>query len=386
MSFKYAGTATAILLLLVLQSPVSAWWFRWDGGANANEQCFVVAMDPQGDVVVAGYYKPSGNNVLRVAKHAQLDGSTLWTRTWDPGLGSHAQGVATDNEGNVYVCGGYFDTDHDWVVIKYDANGTELARGYFDSGYGDEDAAGVATDPSGNAIVVGWCKNSTGNNVWRVAKYDSSLDTLWTQTWDPGLGSDAQGVSTDNEGIIYVCGAYFNPETGDHDWKVLKYDPDGTVVRDAYFDEGFQAGEADAKGIAVGGGYCAVVGTSTASGTLLDWQVWHYDTEQLAVTEKVSRTRLVQPSDIVCTPNPCASITRLAWTLPRDARISASIYNEQGARIAVLFDGTPQTHGVVAATWDGRDDRGHLASPGTYFVRLWIDDGSEKAVKILVVR
>ncbi len=382
----YAAATAGILLLLVLQTPASAWWFRWDNGVNANEQCYGVAIDPQGDVVAAGYYNPYGNNVLRVAKYAHLDGSVIWASTWDPGLGSDASDVATDSQGNIYVCGSYFDTDHDWVVVKYDPDGTELARDYFDSGNGDDDAAGVATDPLGNVIVVGWCKNSSGNNVWRVVKYSPSFDTLWTLTWDSGLGSDAQGVATDNLGCVYVCGSYFNPGTGDHDWKVMKYASDGGVLRDPSFDEQFQAGEADANGIAVGRGYCTVVGTSTASGTLRDWQVWHYDAEDLSVADKIAPSRPARMSDISCVPNPCRGVTRIACTLPGKAKMSAGVYDEQGAQMRVLFDGALQTHGAAAVTWDGCDNKGQMVSPGTYFIRLSTEDGREATAVVTVVR
>ena len=138
-------------------------------------------------------------------------------------------------------------------------------------GGSDEECFDMATDPSGSVVAVGYY-HPGGNNIWRVAKYDPSGDTLWTRTWDYGYGSDARAVTTDASGNIYVCGGYPNPDT--RDWQIIKYGPSGNVLWEKSYDSG---GNDDAVGIATDpSGNAIVVGYYHPGGNNI-WRVAKYD-------------------------------------------------------------------------------------------------------------
>jgi hypothetical protein len=68
-------------------------------------------------------------------------------------------------------------------------------------------------------------------------------------------------------------------------------------------------------------------------------------------------------------PNPFNPATSMAFSLSRRERVTVSVYDVSGRRVAVLVDGYVEP-GVSSVRWDGRDDAGADAASGTYFVRM----------------
>jgi hypothetical protein len=75
-------------------------------------------------------------------------------------------------------------------------------------------------------------------------------------------------------------------------------------------------------------------------------------------------------------PNPFATSTRLAYTLPKAGRLYLAVYNVAGRQVAMLADGVAGP-GHYQATWDGRSARGNPLPAGVYFLRLEFADAIE---------
>jgi len=71
-------------------------------------------------------------------------------------------------------------------------------------------------------------------------------------------------------------------------------------------------------------------------------------------------------------PNPARVSARLAFDLPRAARVSLRAYNVQGQRVRTLASGRYEA-GSHAILWAGEDDEGRRVPNGIYFVRLEAD-------------
>jgi hypothetical protein len=67
-------------------------------------------------------------------------------------------------------------------------------------------------------------------------------------------------------------------------------------------------------------------------------------------------------------PNPLRGSTTLRLSLPREARVSLAVFDQQGRRVRALLSGRLPA-GEHRAAWDGRDDGGRRVASGIYFVR-----------------
>jgi len=71
----------------------------------------------------------------------------------------------------------------------------------------------------------------------------------------------------------------------------------------------------------------------------------------------------------------------IAYNLPENAHVSASIINSDGKNIANIDLGV-QNAGTQTFKWNGKDSNGNYASYGTYSVRLNAQDSSGKNIPI----
>jgi hypothetical protein len=82
-------------------------------------------------------------------------------------------------------------------------------------------------------------------------------------------------------------------------------------------------------------------------------------------------------------PNPFRASTMLAYAVPREMRLSLSVYDPSGRRVAVLVNGV-QEPGAHFANWRGSDGQGRRCSQGVYFYRLEAE-GVSLARKVALV-
>src|SRR4051794_40382722 len=117
----------AALLFFFLVSPLRAQTpvFTWvkTAGASTNDSAKFVTTDPQGNVIVTGYFRETvtfgqtnlttadGNLDGYVAKYT-TNGTLIWIRqiSGDGSGGDVGYGVATDSSGNILVTGEFSGT------------------------------------------------------------------------------------------------------------------------------------------------------------------------------------------------------------------------------------------------------------------------------------
>jgi hypothetical protein len=92
----------------------------------------------------------------------------------------------------------------------------------------------------------------------------------------------------------------------------------------------------------------------------------------LSVATAVEDNQPAVPSGYVLEqnyPNPFNPTTQILFNLPNNERVTLTIYNLIGQKIATLVDGTLSA-GSHVVTWNGRDSRGMQLASGVYFYRL----------------
>lgn len=211
------------------------WTATYSGTANDNDEALGIAVDSSGNVYVAGYEMTAGSgNDIWVSK-LDSGGDTTWTKKYSGAAGDDDRGasIAVDSYGNVYAAGYETVTDQStnvWVR-KYDSSGNVTwTKTYNSDTNGGDLANGITVDSSGNVYVTGSAAITAGStDVW-VRKYDSDGDTVWTQTYDGGVGSDiGYAIAVDSSGNVYATGSTSVTNQKTDVW-VRKYDSDGDTV------------------------------------------------------------------------------------------------------------------------------------------------------------
>jgi uncharacterized delta-60 repeat protein len=220
----------------------TVWTQTYDGAAGGDDAAYGVAVDPAGNVLVAGYETTVlGDYDVWVGKY-DPDGGTLWTQTYDGAAGGDDEGIriAVDTSGNALVAG-YETTalgDHDVWVRKYDPSGGTLwTQTYDDTSGGDDSGLGIAVDADANVLVTGYETNASGSEDAWLRKYDPDGGTIWTRTYAGAedLFAAETGVATDAGGNVLVTGFEYTT-VGTFDIFVRKYDPDGASLWTQTYD------------------------------------------------------------------------------------------------------------------------------------------------------
>ncbi|MBD3285853.1 T9SS type A sorting domain-containing protein [candidate division WOR-3 bacterium] len=235
---------TAIIIIACLAVAGTAfaqvteeWVARYNGPASNHDYVHAMAIDEEGNVYVTGVTVPY--LTMGGAEHETVmynsDGEEQWIARYDgPGWGeNHANDVAVDDAGNVYITGGldleviYYD-EGDYATIKYNSDGEEEWVAIYDSpenGY--DEAYAMAIDDDGNVYVTG---ESNGN--FATIKYNSDGEEEWIAIYD-GPESDygeAYAIAVDGTGNVYVTGQ------SSYDYVTVKYNPSGTEKWVARYD------------------------------------------------------------------------------------------------------------------------------------------------------
>jgi len=223
-------------------------WAKSAGG-DEEERGEGIAVDPNGNVYVAGYFQSDvlsfGSVTLKkdfeienifIVKY-DPNGQLLWAKS-AAGRCSGNSGtriIAVDPSGNVYVTG-YFESpilsfdsitlknegeERDLFVVKYSPNGQVLwAKSIGGEDY--ESGIGIAIDARGNAYVMGhFCSDrlTIGSTTLRRAANTSIIRK-----------GDIPGVASMRVGDIRIRRKTWNQVICEGDIFIVKYNPNGQVL------------------------------------------------------------------------------------------------------------------------------------------------------------
>ncbi len=235
--------------LLVKLSPNGQFlWGRQFAGSYPNPVYMAdLATDEKGNCFIAGNFVhdsvsigdttlvSTGSYDIFLAKYLP-NGTLDWVQQGTGSSRNYAYDVATDGQGNVFMCGDYWTeaifntltlTNGGLFVVKYDQNGN-VKWGKSAGGTNSAKALGVAAGPDGSVTLVGWYSGqiAVGDTTLTTGQYDLNAlmvnyqangDFTWALqagNFVSGSGNDdkAKSVAMDAMGAAIVTG-YINDGT-----------------------------------------------------------------------------------------------------------------------------------------------------------------------------
>ncbi|HTW92619.1 MAG TPA: hypothetical protein VMH22_13065 [bacterium] len=180
----------------------------------------LLASNSSGEIVGCAQAASSANSDCMTLRFTP-DGDTIWTRRYDYSINDQCWGVALDPSGNVVVSGSVANDTAKGLVLKYDSSGTLLWSKLFGLDM-DVKLGGAACDSAGNIYVSGYAGPDT-NCSCLLMKLDSAGGKLWSATYRGSLGvNSATDVACDDSGNPIITGCVTNP-LGYDDFLVSKY-------------------------------------------------------------------------------------------------------------------------------------------------------------------
>jgi len=269
-TFTSAGNTD--IFVVKYDSAGNVLWARSVGG-TIGDVSYGISMDASDNVYVTGGFNSptisfgnttlvngTGSEMVFIAKY-DASGNVLWAERAEGINSAEGYGISSVANGNFYLAG-YFNTStitfgsytltnngtDNIFVVKYDSAGNVLwARSA--GGTGEDISYALTTDAIGNAYVTGYFTsssitfgsttlvNSTGNEMYFIAKYDASGNPVWAQGGGNADNSTGQNIITDAKDHVYLTGTYgstsiiFGQDTlSGGSAFIVKYDSAGTVL------------------------------------------------------------------------------------------------------------------------------------------------------------
>ena len=416
------------------------WVAYYDGLENLSDHATALAVDAIGNIYVTGWsWSGSSSDYVTVKYHS--DGRQEWLARYN-GKGNRDDepvGITLDSFGNVYVTGWSYgkSTARDYVTIKYNSAGEqEWQARYNGPANGDEWAAGLAVDDSGNVYITGSSWDEEAFYDYATVKYNAAGRQQWVARYAGSADDFASSLAIDAAGNTYVIGRSFSSVSGD-DYLTVKYNATGVQEWERrYNGEGNGDDYANAIYVVPSGRYGGVyvTGTSLGAGSAFDLVTLKYDDngrdEWLAryngpgnstdravaitmapasndgavyVTGWSSRegwsvfTTIKYTQDIHTSvsdnqnnitysyalaqnyPNPFNPSTKIGYALPAASHVALTIYNFLGQKVGTLVDEIQQA-GKFEIEWNASG----LPS-GIYVYRLQAGDFI-KSQKLLLLK
>jgi uncharacterized delta-60 repeat protein len=357
------------------------------GGEPTQDQAFAVAVQPSnGDIILVG---SANNQAFAVAR---LDGDR---GELDPTFGTNgrvttfvgspggdvvaANAVVVEPDGKIVVAGTAFNGgtgNQDFTLVRYNADGsldTSFGDGgvvLTDFGTGNAEVFGLAletmSDGSVDIVAAGEATDASGNQDFALARYtpDGSLDTTFDSGGStPGLvltpvgggTATAYAVAIDGSGNVVVAGGAPDPATGNGDFALARYTPNGNL--DGTFGSGGIVltpfgGAADgisATAYALGlQGTNIIVAGSAANSSESDFALARYDgsgnLDASGFNGQNSQTPLAHPAGTVVTTFASGSATAFGLAVQSNGQVVAvGSVNNQLAAARYNTDGSLDT-------------------------------------------
>jgi hypothetical protein len=249
------------------------WEARYDGRRNGHDEPFALAVNEAGSggVYVTGRSQDSQTKKSKLhfdyyTVRYSIDTGELLNEARYNGFGEgddEARDIVINPSGDVFVTGRSTGASgmYDFCTVKYDNN----LQGETPVRHDNGEAVSVFADSDG-VYVTGKSGQNTDSDFLTIM-YDTSLNPVWSHTFNAGSADEATSVAVGNDGV-FVSG--FSTGPNGKDFFTIKYGPYGDPAQwqplwIARYDGSAQADDMAVSIIVDGSGHAYVVGFTTAA-------------------------------------------------------------------------------------------------------------------------
>lgn len=311
-----------------------------------------------------------------------LNGDTLWTKTFGCEKSDMAQQVIETSDGNYLIIGStglldvpdpdpYLGKNREIYLLKTDSNGNFIADMTYNvigSDQGDYDMGYAVCEVKNGYILTGCSSQEIGGASEKmdisIVKTDFDLNEVWKRRleisdnfYDFGY-SICKVKNTDNE--VVITGNYKNRSSLKNDLFILKYDSEGNQL----LKETYQGIGSDNAFVvkSTGSNSFILAGQTNSSGNgKFDLMLMKID-QLVGVKENPGIKQSIYLKQNY--PNPFNPTTNISFYVRNKGTVEINIFNEKGELLKNILN-TEIKEGEYSCNFDGSK-----FSSGTYFYSL----------------
>ena len=199
-------------------SGLLSWSVSVPGDALASDVGRAVAVDPNGEIAVAGTLTTMAGGADAFVARYSAAGALVWSQIFDGDLhkADDAHAIAFAANGDLIVGGALTEAGmmtnnvRAWLFRVDGASGVPVWSIAVDGSAvdGGDQIRDVLVDDDGTIVVAGWKNNTTtGNDAW-VARYSAEGAEIWSTLIGGGVAGDDRlfGVAAGAQGELVLCG------------------------------------------------------------------------------------------------------------------------------------------------------------------------------------
>ena len=189
------------------------WNVSW--GGDAHDQAYDIAIDSYNDIYVAGTYNNESGITNAFVIKFDNSGNYLGNATWGGNYQDSANAISIDSEDNFYITGSTqsfnIDGDSDTFIAKYNRSLNLIWSKVIPGGAGSANFGRDMVIDNNNYVYL------VGNNISYpsgfasydvfIAKYNSTGKQVWNRTWGTSDDEDGYGITLDSQNNIYILGS-----------------------------------------------------------------------------------------------------------------------------------------------------------------------------------
>ena len=212
------------------------WSAQYNGTGNEDDCANAVCVDDFGNSYVTGKSYSSNNSYDYVTVKYNPDGIRSWAICFNGQeknniyFNDEATAITVDRQRNVYVTGKSYnlDSSYDYVTIKYCRCGIEQwVVSYNGSGNSDDIPTAIVADDSANIYITGLSKGIQTYYDYVTIKYNTTGVQQWVARYKGPIDHDSHpNLAIDNYGNVIVSGTSEDNGTS-YDYATVKYNNDG---------------------------------------------------------------------------------------------------------------------------------------------------------------